>query len=48
MELVKNMHNDKSYENNKMYLLLITTCKQQYLKPNQTCASEYEITNFLN
>ncbi|CAD8166167.1 unnamed protein product [Paramecium octaurelia] len=47
MELVKNMHNDKTQENNKVYLLLITTCKEQYLKYNQTCASEYEITNFL-
>ncbi|CAD8060359.1 unnamed protein product [Paramecium primaurelia] len=48
MELVKNMRNDKSQENNKVYMLLITTCKQQYLKHNQTCASESEISNFLN
>ncbi|CAD8058559.1 unnamed protein product [Paramecium primaurelia] len=47
MEIVKNARNDKTQENCRYYYLLITTCQQQYLKENQTCASNEEIQSYM-
>ncbi|CAD8074824.1 unnamed protein product [Paramecium sonneborni] len=47
MQIVKNSRNDKSQENCRYYNLLITTCQKQYLKENQTCASNEDIQNYL-
>ncbi|CAK77739.1 unnamed protein product (macronuclear) [Paramecium tetraurelia] len=47
MQIIKNAHNDKTQESCRYYYLLVTACQQQYLKENQTCASEEEIQNYL-